>query len=112
MSMATLCNTTISLLRPVITTDAVGGQIRTYNTLFAQIPACVFQSPRGQDKAWDIRAAAEIQHQVLLYQNLQAQVGDIVKTEDGRNLQVIMQSDQGARGRVWSLDCREIQPEA
>ena len=111
MSLATLCNTTLSLLRPTVTTDPVGGQIRTFATIAAAIPACVFQSPRGTDKDWDQRAAAQISHQVLLYQDIAARVGDVILVADGRKMQVILQGDQGGRGRVWSLDCREIVPE-
>ena len=112
MSMALLCNRTITLYRPTVTYDALGGEVRTMNVIFADVGARVLQVPRGTTKDINMRLSVEISHQIIVYQNIGAHVDDMIQIDDGRQMLVVAQSDEGGCERVWSIDCLEINPES
>jgi hypothetical protein len=97
-------------MRSVITKDAVGGDVRTWYILAANIPANVFEN-RGVDGVTMDRRSSRNMVQVLTNMNTGAEVGDAIwDTVTSRWYSVVNNVDEGARRKIYSLFCNAMEP--
>jgi len=108
MSMASLCNVSITLLRPVVTLDAMGGEVRAYSAIAAAQARIIADKATEHDQ---LGRRSEIQRlQVLTASNIGARLGDVIQDAGGNKYQVVNTADMGACGKVYSIYVQLMTP--
>lgn len=109
MTLSLLCRHTVSIQRAAVTVDAMGGVVRDWQTLFANITATILTA-RGHTIAEFGRRGMVISHVVLTPGIVQSAVGD--RLYDGTfYYHVRFTNDLGDRGAVTAIYVEQILPE-
>ena len=108
MSMASLSNTTVTLLRASVTLDAMGGETRDYATAGTAQARILADKATEHDQLG--RRAETGRVQILSATDLGARLGDVIQDAAGNKYQVANTVDMGACGRVFSIYATLIFP--
>ena len=110
MSLDLLTNNTLTPFRATITFDQYGGELRTMNAI-GVAQSCVLMQARTIVKDQFSRRGQTISHMAVMGVSLGVSVGDTCQDGAGNTYKVIENTDDGGRGKVFTVVLQQMLPD-
>lgn len=110
MSLLSLLNTTVTLSRAAVTSDALGGEVRSY-AVVATFRGRVLEHRRSREIDLQSRRSNISEAQILCLADPGAELGDVVEDlATGRQYAVDNTIDEASAGECFSIYGHRLEP--